>query len=253
MRLSGYAVLEHTGERIYSSSSKSLAWETGVVRFYDDNCNLNGNLQISCDSAYKGVNSKKIIYFMRCGDVILFFGNKSMKGTNYVVGKVHINGANFLKNITKIDSLRLSNPDTGAFKWENDYTYNSFKSKTYKAPTGGLGCYLKQDNGFAGSFAYSTEKTGNYIVRYDVVLRTGPGYNYPEATESIFTNSIGGGSILDEDIISTASVESEETLLSTSSVATIIKKNETIGITKIQNGWGYTTYKGISGWLNLRY
>lgn len=254
-KYAGFVAFEHTGQKVYSSSSLSLAWETGVVRFYDDNFNPNGNLQINSNNigAYKGINTKNIIYFMRHGDVILFYGNKSLSGKYYIVGKVHYSDGSSLKNITKIDSLRLSNPNSSSYKIEKDYTYNAFKNKSIKAPDGGLGCYLKKDNRSFGSLPYSTGKIGEYIARYDVVLRTGPGYNYPEATGSIFTNSVDEGSILSDDIISTASVQSNSTMVSTNSVASIIKKNEVIGITKIQNGWGYTTYKGISGWLNLRY
>lgn len=236
----------------------------GKMTFKKSSCLLQPDLEQNYTFNGADVFDKTTLYFaynQTSKDFYLGAENGKDDITKYAYrGKVHFDGKDKnVKNIVKIDSLQcycMFKTKRTSFKLINKVYFKSIQSASvisWKDKRDELDKGNENEIRNILSISKSNNKTGTYTVKNDIILRTGPGYNYPEATGTISIASIGETSIISEDIISTASVESEETLLSTSSVATIIKKNETIGITKIQNGWGYTTYKGISGWLNLRY
>ena len=226
-----------TGGSIELRATKSNGM-TGKAIFKDIVLSVFGTNAVTGSTCPKSADF--YIYKTKSGRGIEFKINEH--GVKYkIIGVVHFknnDNSNF-SNIVKIDSLDIPKYQKRMFEIDNR-TY--FKIQT------------KNSSDISDDLSSSkADKPGTYVAKNNITLRTGPGYNYPEATGSISTNSVDAGSILSDDIISTASVQSNSTMVSTNSVASIIKKNEVIGITKIQNGWGYTTYKGISGWLNLRY
>ncbi len=269
-KFSGFNGFEKTGtkaETIFTNNNRNgslVIWETGVIKCYLDNGALKGNFCINLGSIsknskkYNGINTKSTLYYKRYEDVILFYADKSMTSNYYVIGKVHYGGSTALNGVTKIDSLRLSEGNAYFLTSSPQFSYFKSISKTVK---GGIGCYFKKgstiNNGLIGC---SYGKTGSYAIISDLVMHTGAGENYPVVTY-IQTVSAANEIISDEAAITTMSLSNESTVsedvvLNTASVsgeAVIVRKNDTIGITQIQNGWGYTSYHGYNGWINLRY
>ena len=143
-------------------------------------------------------------------------------------------------NIIKMDSLNLP-PAAGG---HNEIIYRTY----FKRSSGGLSA----GNISGDSYASNTKK-GTYCVsnKDGVCIRSGPGENYPilaylsSSTTDVVLDSMEAFSLDDSGIMMTTD--------SVGSAATVIKQGELIGITEIRNGWGHTTYRGVTGWVNMYY
>lgn len=151
--------------------------------------------------------------------------------------------------LVKKGVTRVSTQSSG--KKSSNYISDTFENEN-------TGTEYTPNNNSAYSYKKSY-KIGTYIAKNEITLRTGPGNNYP-VVSGFSTASAGDNVTFDAvdlsqntNAFSAASVNETENFNTFSTVATIVAPNELIGITKIQNGWGYTTYKGLSGWLNLSY
>lgn len=231
----------------------------GTMNFSDkDGCQADHPQGADWAAKKYDITAKRSIYFFMfkgenkiwiSGDKDVVYDHTLRTTDCGYVAKIHYNKkGNAFTDITKINNFQ------SMLIYRRDATGIYFKtSKTGQEIDTDFNKNNEQNSLFTSFSDITSKKTGTYVAKNDITLRSGPGYNYPVVSD-ISVSSVGEVGTIDADgVLSTASVSEETLSTQSATVATIIKKNETIGITKIENGWGYTTYKGVSGWLNLSY
>lgn len=246
-----------------NQSAKVIFTETGKVG------NLSyGTIKFENVKSFQGLgncsysdqyNSSTLYYKMK-NDWIAIFGNDDNVGGDdrlggyFILGKVH--GGPSLSTITKIDTFKCKTTTSGV-----KIGSKRFKDFSQVSKIPGSAYFKKAKDEDNPQMVYQSSTGGTNTAKItkpskgkstsDNCLRTGPGYNYPVVTG--FNLASVGSEVFDVETFSTLAVD--DVTFNTASVAQsiVIKSGETLNITQVQNGWGQTTYKGYTGWVNLNY